>query len=989
MTELDISVTCQRSQIFSGIPFGSWFQCDHVSNCQATFSSHPELVSHKQEIHFKYVANVQPDVTSSFKCSLCQAKFGLPEAFTRHVVGRHSDELNQLSEEAGKSNLRPTEPVPAKESIDFKVSIEEMVEPQDEISADESPAPTPDQSDHRSVCKELRIVLERVDEKQTLRSGGGDQASARSNTAKTRYHWLAFPRRKSGDSLSPRIRCRLCGNKYFQHSSNLICHWLRSHAVKMWLACRCQEVCRTYAKYLVHKKTCSAFKMACAYCKENIDSLPELYAHVSTVHSEMIASHELRSTQKRGRRVGSKNSEKRKQFVCKTCNASFNQESSLKSHLLGSHQSDKIFLCQTCHASFARYRNFINHSRSKHNHSQPTIKCSLCLLPCDSLDTFFDHVKSEHPTPALDLQQRTLEPTKDAPKESSNGNNVTVESSNQGKDINSLPWDHDIRQSLKIPANDFACPKCPRRFQSATQTQSHLFFCHSPQNLFQCDHCPKTFETRSHVTGHKAEVGIEGEWKQTFLCSLCKKQFESGNSHFKFMHHITKCHNKELGHLMLGNMGNQIGIEGKSSTVSKAQPEAGSSKTTGSVSFSMQKLLDNKSIQCPKCQNMFSDNWRLQDHLFQEHSPKAFFQCDLCDSRLQYLRQVYLHKLNAHKELTLHNPELKGTYLCGLCKQKFNTSGEKIRRHLLENHPEEVGDTVLDFRGQKRGRGSGSRSSAYLDQTVQRHQNSLDDMVTYNQEKSAPHSTTGNSPLPRLESEKSKKTIPCPKCPNVLFKSNSLAQDHMFLCHTQTALFQCDLCNQRLKNLGNVYTHKYNCHKNETKDRPDLKGSYLCGLCKQGFNTGGEKIRNHLLQNHPQESVGILINFSRAGPRVKIRNEITSNGPDFEDVDTEVFDLASENDTSEDIGECFDDFMAWESNDKNEERNDVKEPITDQGFACPLCNINFSHQSIIDQHNLLLHGSGGSQSGSQSNDHIITNQNENNGYVDIKHEMLT
>ena len=221
----------------------------------------------------------------------------------------------------------------------------------------------------------------------------------------------------------------------------------------------------TIAKSKAAKAAKTSFE--CKYCEEKYTTFGMLEEHIKEVHSlfqceeckysgptkELLEKHKIRVHKKR-------------QYVCRSCDLSFNNVGKINKHMKLNHGKILDHFCTRCEEVYPTKSQLDKHFHSVHDEKK--FQCELC-----------DHI-------------------------SANAQNLKY---------------HVNTVHLKL--KPYFCEKCGKSFVQKRRLEEHILNIHNPEGkAFQCDLCGNCYASKTSLTIHRRELH-----NKVFKCDHCAKFF--------------------------------------------------------------------------------------------------------------------------------------------------------------------------------------------------------------------------------------------------------------------------------------------------------------------------------------------------------------------------------------------------------------------------------------------------------------------------------
>jgi KRAB domain-containing zinc finger protein len=416
--------------------------------------------------------------------------------------------------------------------------------------------------------------------------------------------------------------------------------------------------------------------------------------------------------------------------------------------------------------------------------------------------------------------------------------------------IDHLVGKHNLEydKSIDVPFQtyrlvDLSCLFCEEKFAYFGYLISHVNVSH-PQNCFICDDCGVTFNKKRDLAVHFRCHHKHGGYP----CDQCSKNFE--NFYLLRTHqnsvHFRKCKNCNLRFVSLGLLQKHISIE---------HPEDGSLKCEycAKQCHSSQGLKQHTS----KCRVKLIVTSDETDQTFppdNEFEPKK-------KQNVKQIRQNIQCVLNMSTAIPF---KFFSKFSCFYCSKKF-VEFEELKNHTLAEHP------VCELKSQSMRKCKGERVSVKVDvntlscKVCYQKTESLDGLIDHLiKEHKADYDKTVAGCLEPFQIVKDK--IPCPLCPEKVFRYFGILLRHMNSEHSNNNRI-CDFCGRSFKNVANLkvhisYTHTGSCecnicgakYKNQwclARHRAKCHNAkdYKCPKCPEQFQSQYHK-QKHLIKVH-------------------------------------------------------------------------------------------------------------------------------------------
>lgn len=391
---------------------------------------------------------------------------------------------------------------------------------------------------------------------------------------------------------------------------------------------------------------------------------------------------------------------------------------------------------------------------------------------------------------------------------------------------------------------DMRCLVCEEKFSYFGYLISHVNVAH-PQNCFICDDCGVTFNKKRDLAVHFRYYHRKGGYP----CDQCVKNFESFYQLRKHQNnvHFRKCKNCNLRFASLALLQKHILIE---------HPDDGSLKCEfcAKQCHSQQGLIQHKS-KC-RVKMIISVDEPTDKFLPTENNSEPRKK-----QNVKQIRQNIQCVLNMSTAVPF---KFFSKFTCFYCSKKF-VDFDELRNHTSVEHP------VCDLQSKSMRKCKGERVSVKIDV------NSLSCKVCCQKMDSLNCLVDHLIAEHKVEYDKSvegclepfrimKDHIPCPLCPDQVFRYFGILLRHMNSEHSNNNRI-CDFCGRSFKNVANLrvhmsYTHTGSCecsicgvkfknqwclarHRAKCHDAKD----YKCPKCPEQFQSQYHK-QKHLIKMH-------------------------------------------------------------------------------------------------------------------------------------------
>lgn len=203
---------------------------------------------------------------------------------------------------------------------------------------------------------------------------------------------------------------------------------------------------------------------------------------------------------------------------------------------------------------------------------------------------------------------------------------------------------------------NFPCTLCKKKFHTSILLRQHIknFHGKKARDPFTCEICGKTFLTAHYYKGHIQQVHM-GNLKYQCSYPTCNE---------KFMSKRTKIVHEESVHM---------------NRVFKCKDCDGKEFKSEIQYKNHQRLIHNKSFECPICFMKFSYKKNgLDHHLKTVHQGIKEFECHLCKREFARKCALKFHLIEFHMNVKIPCPAQN-------CKTQHSNK-KNLRKHFLTKH---------------------------------------------------------------------------------------------------------------------------------------------------------------------------------------------------------------------------------------------------------------------------------------------------------------
>ncbi|CAF4688133.1 unnamed protein product [Rotaria sp. Silwood1] len=510
-------------------------------------------------------------------------------------------------------------------------------------------------------------------------------------------------------------------------------------------------------------------------------------------------------------------------------------------------------------------------------------------------------------------------------------------------------YDEYANQIDKIPygtnQNDdypHQCSYCNKSFANMALLLKHEQI-HVELMPFRCSFCGKGFKHRRSLNRHsKLHTG-----ERKFKCTLCESTF-ARSDHLKAHIRTHNNHNHNHNNLLTVDKTMNLDFQLKSSL--------NNTKTNFEehhLSFDNKINKDeNKTEHCPYCPRICLGEDSLRFHIQNEHNQNLEKESNINQSKTES-----------------QSPSLSDTY-CHLCNAKFNNR-ENYYAHIRCTHPPfqkqldqislfQISSLKQQQQQQDINDDSLLNEYALIEKIIwcEKCKRSFDSMTIYLQHYSIQHCLQiikclqcqdifetielFFNHIERIHPSKTVETFKCKLC-NATYKNRTDFLHHIESIH-KSCLYPCSLCSCQLNSTDELIDHLKFIHKiNNNIDihinphRPSFNTLFSCSFCSKKFNSRFE-LNQHILHEHNDVQQDMKSDWQQ--------NEKKSSTPSSSDIICSLCDLTFSSES-----------LLLEHN-KHTHRSSSISSIT-PSFKCTYCHALFTSRAQLDRHSRIHIASSG------------------------------
>ncbi|CAF2182480.1 unnamed protein product [Rotaria magnacalcarata] len=482
------------------------------------------------------------------------------------------------------------------------------------------------------------------------------------------------------------------------------------------------------------------------------------------------------------------------------------------------------------------------------------------------------------------------------------------------------------------------CSYCNKSFANMALLLKHEQV-HVELMPFRCTFCGKGFKHRRSLNRHsKLHTG-----ERKFKCTSCESTF-ARSDHLKahIRTHNNNNHNNNHNHNNFASINVDFQIKSSLNTKVNFEERRLSSDNKNNKD-------ENKTEHCPYCPRICLGEDSLRYHIQTEHN--------------QTLEKASNSNQSSSESIS---PALSDTY-CHLCNAKFNNR-ENYYAHIRCTHPpfhnqlDQI--SLFQIPSLKKQQDVNDHSTlneyAIIEKIIwcEKCKRSFESMTVYLQHYSIQHCLQiikclqcqdifetielFFNHIERIHPSKTVETFKCKLC-NATYNNRTDFLHHVEAIH-KSCSYPCSLCPCQLNSTDELLDHLKFVHKiNNNIDfhmnhhRPSFNTLFSCGFCTKKFNSRFE-LNQHILNDHNDEQHDVKSDWQP--------NEKKSTTPSSTDIICSLCDLTFSSES-----------LLLEHN-KHTHRSSFISSIT-PSFKCTYCHALFTSRAQLDRHSRIHIASSG------------------------------
>ena len=307
-----------------------------------------------------------------------------------------------------------------------------------------------------------------------------------------------------------------------------------------------------------------------------------------------------------------------KSHKCEECGDTFRLESTLRSHRINKHSSERNYICSICNKSYKHATDLKVHMNI---HTNTRFKCDLCGSDFSAIQTLKEHIMCRH------LEMRM---SRDCPS-----NPVTVECNELSK-CRVCQKTFSNRMNLKLHmqthegTQEFNCDLCGALFSRKADRDRHRMR-HTGERPFKCDTCDYSCIRLGDLNRHKLKHGDRSGGQARQKCPYCEKTLSRKD--------------EMKGHIAAAHLSIKIRRTSFCCTLCDEYFESKYKLNKHNVE------VHKKTIDCEYCGQTFTSVSNRSKHIGRFHSQQTF-TCNIC-------QKVFQSKSNLHDHCRLMHQDIK------------------------------------------------------------------------------------------------------------------------------------------------------------------------------------------------------------------------------------------------------------------------------------------------------------------------------------------
>ena len=334
----------------------------------------------------------------------------------------------------------------------------------------------------------------------------------------------------------------------------------------------------------------------------------------------------------------------------------------------------------------------------------------------------------------------------------------------------------------------FNCSRCHASFQNKHDLKLHNFSVHEGEKLFRGPICGNSFDNNAHLKNRIAIVA--DKVLKPFKCTICEDGFTLRE---KLKRHIVEVH--EGLKPFKCSLCEQVSFARKETlkqhfvTVHKVH------NVTDLIPVNNKK----KKYKCSDCDESFTMNYNLNQHIRSAHNGRKEFWCSFCEEKFTMKQLLKRHYAKVHDGQIPYSRT--NNYKCSNCNACFT------KKHYLDQHIVTVHDGTKykcsncdEYFAQKQG--------------LNQHIASVHDGTKYK----------------------------CLNCDASFTKKQNL-KNHLDTVHEGLKPFKCSICDVSFTQIGSMNKHIKCVHEGQ---------KFNCSICNASFTRGGN-LKKHIARVHERD----------------------------------------------------------------------------------------------------------------------------------------